>query len=135
MYTVTKTIAFCYGHRILHHQGKCRHLHGHNARASITVRAAQLDALGMVVDFSLLGRTLGAWVDAQFDHTLLLAQDDPLLPLLMQAEERVQVLDCPPTAENLARLIFLQAQQLGFDVVEVVLEEAEGSQARFSQGT
>ncbi|MES9926921.1 MAG: 6-carboxytetrahydropterin synthase, partial [Candidatus Thiodiazotropha sp. 6PDIVS] len=35
MYTVTKEIHFCYGHRLLNHKGKCRHLHGHNATAVI----------------------------------------------------------------------------------------------------
>lgn len=131
MYTVTKAISFCYGHRILHHQGKCRHLHGHNAKALVTVQAETLDALGMVVDFSVLGKRLGAWIDAELDHTLLLADNDPLLPLLQGAGERVQVLACPPTAEHLARLIFEQAQQMGFEVVSVVLEEAEGAQAAY----
>ncbi|MDP2600705.1 MAG: 6-carboxytetrahydropterin synthase, partial [Deltaproteobacteria bacterium] len=46
MYTVTKTIHFCYGHRLLNYNGKCRHLHGHNARVEIDVAAETLDSLG-----------------------------------------------------------------------------------------
>src|SRR5438067_2031165 len=52
MHEVTKEIRFCYGHRLLRYEGKCRHLHGHNGRAVITLAAAKLDSLGMVLDFS-----------------------------------------------------------------------------------
>ncbi len=38
MYEVTKEIRFCYGHRLLQYEGKCRHLHGHNGRAVIHQR-------------------------------------------------------------------------------------------------
>ena len=31
MYSVTKRIDFCYGHRLLDYEGVCRHPHGHNA--------------------------------------------------------------------------------------------------------
>ena len=56
MYRVTREIRFCYGHRLLHYDGKCRHLHGHNGRAVISVQADSLDKLGMVVDFSRIKR-------------------------------------------------------------------------------
>ena len=42
MYRISKQISFCYGHRLLEHAGKCRHLHGHNARAVITLEAPDL---------------------------------------------------------------------------------------------
>ena len=38
MFRVTREIEFCYGHRLLNYEGKCRHLHGHNGRAVITLR-------------------------------------------------------------------------------------------------
>ena len=37
MFRVTREIFFCYGHRLLNYEGKCRHLHGHNGRAVITL--------------------------------------------------------------------------------------------------
>ena len=43
MYRVSKSVSFCYGHRLLNYQGKCRHLHGHNARAVITLESDRLD--------------------------------------------------------------------------------------------
>src|SRR5689334_9940679 len=51
MYRVSREIDFCYGHRLLDYDGKCRHLHGHNGRAIITLEAPSLDARGMLVDF------------------------------------------------------------------------------------
>ena len=51
MFRVTQHIDFCYGHRLLDYDGKCRFLHGHNGRAVITVESPQLDATGMVLDF------------------------------------------------------------------------------------
>ena len=38
MYSVTKRIDFCYGHRLLDYDGVCKHPHGHNAIAEIEVR-------------------------------------------------------------------------------------------------
>ena len=51
MYSVTKRIEFCYGHRLLDHDGVCKHAHGHNAVVEIEVRSAALDTRAMVCDF------------------------------------------------------------------------------------
>ena len=41
MYSVTKRIDFCYGHRLLDYDGVCKHPHGHNAVAEIEVRTGR----------------------------------------------------------------------------------------------
>ena len=125
MFSVTREISFCYGHRLLDYGGKCRHLHGHNGRAVITLAAADLDALGMVMDFGRLKGVVGGWIDDHLDHKMLLHKDDPLLPLLRQQGEPVHVLDVNPTAENIARLLFDVTAAHGFPVVEVKLWETE----------
>ena len=63
MYRVSKSVAFCYGHRLLNYQGKCQHLHGHNARAVITLESNELDERGMVMDFSEVKQLVWAWLD------------------------------------------------------------------------
>ena len=68
MYRVTREIHFCYGHRLLDYEGKCRHLHGHNGRALITLAAAKLDTQGMVLDFSRVKRVVGGWIDDSLDE-------------------------------------------------------------------
>jgi 6-pyruvoyltetrahydropterin/6-carboxytetrahydropterin synthase len=125
MYRVTREILFCYGHRLLQYDGKCRHLHGHNGRAVITLESARLDALGMVMDFSRIKRVVSAWIDETLDHKMLLHKDDPVLPFLRQLGEPVHVMDVNPTAENIARLIFDFALGQGFPVVEVQLWETD----------
>ena len=85
MYRVTREIAFCYGHRLLNYDGKCRHLHGHNGRAVITVESPKLDRRGMVVDFVEIKRHVQRWIDENLDHNMLLCRDDPLLPILRRS--------------------------------------------------
>src|SRR5262249_36609774 len=135
MFSVTREIAFCYGHRLLEHDGKCRHLHGHNGRAVITLASASLDALGMVMDFSKLKRVVGDWIDTALDHKMLLHRDDPVLPLLRQQGEPVFVLEVNPTAENIARLIYDYTASQGFPVVEVQLWETESCCATYRGST
>jgi 6-pyruvoyltetrahydropterin/6-carboxytetrahydropterin synthase len=133
MYRVTREIHFCYGHRLLNYDGKCRHLHGHNGRAVIALEADELDAQGMVVDFSRIKRVVQAWIDEALDHKLLLHKDDPVLPSLRQQGEPVFVLDVNPTAENIARLIYDFTAAQGFPVVEVRLWETEHCFATYSR--
>ena len=134
MYRVTREIEFCYGHRLLNYDGKCRHLHGHNGRAVITLQGSGLDRCGMLVDFGEIKQKVQRWIDENLDHNLLLCRDDPLLPVLRERGERVFAMDCNPTAENIARLIFERAKESGLPVVEVVLWETEHCCSTYSSG-
>lgn len=135
MYAVSKDIHFCYGHRLLNHQGKCRHLHGHNAKAVIRLETEQLDALGMVCDFSDIGDYVKSWIEKTLDHNMLLHSDDPILPLLQQAGESVYVMQTNPTAENIARLIFEHVEAGGFPVVEVAIFETDSALASYRKNS
>jgi 6-pyruvoyltetrahydropterin/6-carboxytetrahydropterin synthase len=123
MYRVTREFEFCYGHRLLDYEGKCRHLHGHNGRAVITLAALDLDPRGMVMDFSRIKRVVGHWIDETLDHKMLLHENDPVLPFLRQQGEPVYVMKVNPTAENIARLIYDYTAAQGFPVIEVRLWE------------
>ncbi|RLA03004.1 MAG: 6-pyruvoyl tetrahydrobiopterin synthase [Gammaproteobacteria bacterium] len=133
MYRVSKSVSFCYGHRLLNYQGKCQHLHGHNARAVITLERDSLDERGMVEDFSEVKRLVWGWLDNEIDHTLLLHKDDPILPVLQASGERVMVTDENPTAEVLARMIYEYVAAKGFPVTDVKLWETETSYASYSR--
>ena len=65
MYSVTKRIDFCYGHRLLDYDGICKHPHGHNAVAEIEVRTGTLDNRNMVCDFSDIKRIVKGWIDTR----------------------------------------------------------------------
>lgn len=131
MFQVTREIRFCYGHRLLNYDGKCKHLHGHNGRAIITLEAENLDELGMVVDFSTLKRVVSGWIDANLDHRMILHRDDPVLPMLQKQGEPYFLMDVNPTAENIAKFIFDFAHGQGFPVVEVRLWETDDSFATY----
>lgn len=132
MYRVSKSVAFCYGHRLLNYEGKCRHLHGHNVRAVITLESETLDDRGMVEDFTDVKNIVWEWLENEIDHTLLLHKQDPILPMLESAGERVKTMDANPTAENIARMIYDFVAGKGFKVVEVALWETETSVAVYS---
>src|SRR4030095_9459915 len=106
MYSVTKRIEFCYGHRLLDYDGMCAHPHGHNAVAELEIQSEALDRRNMVMDFSDIKRAIKTWVDRELDHKMILRADDPLTPILEGLGEPVFKLDSNPTAERIGRLIF-----------------------------
>ena len=132
-YSVTKTISFCYGHRLLNYDGKCRYLHGHNGTVEIELSSATLDARGMVRDFGEIKQTIQGWIDRELDHKMVLCRTDPVLPVLQQRGEPVFVMDANPTAEAIAELIFNYAASQGFPVTEVRLWETDRSVASYSR--
>ncbi len=123
MFQVSRQIDFCYGHRLLNYDGKCRFLHGHNGRAIIALQAESLDDRGMVLDFSDIKRVVSRWIDENLDHRMILHRDDPAVPVLQALSEPLFLIDRNPTAENIARLIFDFTAQAGFPIIQVELWE------------
>ncbi len=123
MYRVTREIEFCYGHRLLNYDGKCRYLHGHNGKAVISIEADKLDHRGMVLDFSDIKRVVSQWIDDQLDHRMILNREDPVVPILQEMNEPLYLIDTNPTAESIAQLIYDYTASQGFPVVEVLLWE------------
>ncbi|HEV3415656.1 MAG TPA: 6-carboxytetrahydropterin synthase [Pirellulales bacterium] len=123
MFRVSRQIDFCYGHRLLNYDGKCKYLHGHNGRAVITIEKAALDDRGMVLDFTEIKQVVSRWIDENLDHRMILRRDDPAAPMLQKLGEPVYLIDVNPTAENIARLIFDYTLSRGFQVVEAKLWE------------
>jgi 6-pyruvoyltetrahydropterin/6-carboxytetrahydropterin synthase len=131
MYSVTKQIEFCYGHRLLDYDGVCRYPHGHNAVVEIEMRAESLDSRGMVVDFIDIKRAIKAWIDRELDHRMILRHDDPLAKVLQEMGEPVYVLDSNPTAERIAKLMFDVSREHGLPVSKVTLWETPSSWATY----
>lgn len=105
------------GHRVVGHENKCRHLHGHNYRITFIVGADNgweaLDHIGRVMDFSVIKEKLCMWLEDQWDHKMLLWEEDPLLPYfgplwiegdgLDICQNSIVVVPFNPTAENMAQ--------------------------------
>jgi 6-pyruvoyltetrahydropterin/6-carboxytetrahydropterin synthase len=123
VFRVTRQIDFCYGHRLLNYDGKCRFLHGHNGRAEIVIEAESLDNRGMVLDFSDIKRVVSRWIDDTLDHRMLLHRDDPAVAMLQDMGEPLFLMDANPTAENIVKLIYEFTANHGFPIVEARLWE------------
>ncbi len=85
----------------------------------------------MVCDFSEIQQVIKKWIDETLDHTLILNQNDPLVPVLREKKERFLAIDTNPTAEEIARLIYERAVSEKLPVSQVTLWETETSFATY----
>lgn len=128
---IARRFQFSAGHRLHHHESKCAHLHGHNYVAWVWVGAAKLDALGRVIDFSVVKNVVGKWIEDNWDHAMLLHVDDDeaLQAARMVSGQRIYTMATNPTAENMASELLARASTLltayGVRVTKVVLHETE----------
>jgi 6-pyruvoyltetrahydropterin/6-carboxytetrahydropterin synthase len=132
MYSVTKRIEFCYGHRLMDYDGVCRHPHGHNAVVEIHIEAATLDGRNMVADFGDIKRVVKGWIDQELDHKMILRKDDPLAAALQKMGEPMYLLDSNPTVERIAQLIFDTSREQGLPVSRVTVWETPTSWATYT---
>ncbi|MBC7474764.1 MAG: 6-carboxytetrahydropterin synthase [Candidatus Sericytochromatia bacterium] len=101
--TCKRRIQFCAGHRVFEHEGKCKNIHGHNYVLWIYARTKELDALGRVIDFSVLKEKIGTWIDENFDHTFIVYKNDTIVEDIVRInKKKPYILDSNPTAENIA---------------------------------
>ncbi len=70
MHTIFKDFSFAAAHAIRGHTRGCQNLHGHNYRVRVHLQAAELDALGMVLDFADLKAIMREILDP-FDHHVI----------------------------------------------------------------
>lgn len=87
----------------------CRLLHGYSLAVHLVFESDELDVRNWVVDFGSL-KTLKGWLEETFDHTLLVAEDDPkreLLESLDTVHKVARVVVVPATGcERFAELIY-----------------------------
>jgi len=133
MYSVTKLIHFCYGHRLLDYQGPCRHLHGHNGAVEITIEKAKLDSRAIAMDFEDIKAVVQLWIDNELDHRMILSAKDPLAQVLQAADQPVVLLSGNPTAEAIAKHIYDYVKGRGIPVRSVTLWETPTSSACYRE--
>ncbi|HXM31618.1 MAG TPA: 6-carboxytetrahydropterin synthase [Xanthobacteraceae bacterium] len=126
-------------HRIPGHEGVCKAYHGHRYAAEISVTAEKLDALGRVVDFSVIEDAVGGWIKLHFDHTAILytKDDEPSVKAVIEANKRLgrpaYLLEGYPTVENIAAELGRVSAELlaphGVRVISIRLWETPQSSA------
>ena len=111
-YTIIRSHEICAGHRVVGHESKCRHLHGHNYKFHFKVAPKNgcgkvvtrgklvedgLDSVGRVIDFSVVKTTLCQWLEDNWDHKFLHWSRDNLIDALKIAASRPS---CPLEHED-----------------------------------
>ena len=160
-YTVIRSHEICAGHRVVGHESKCRHLHGHNykfhfkvapKKGSQEINSILLDDVGRVIDFSVVKTTLCQWLEDNWDHKFLHWEEDPLIKALQvdcelcdeatghdvrDFDNSLVSLPFNPTAENLAAyMVNVIGPQLldehGVQLVECTIEETSKCHVNYS---
>lgn len=104
MRNLVYTNTFDSAHRLLDYEGKCRHLHGHTYRATITVYSKELSDDKFLVDYADLKAALD-----HYDHaTLAWEMDAPLIRFCESQGSRLVVMPSQTTVENISEAICLR---------------------------
>ena len=129
---ITRRLEFDAGHRIPDHASQCRHLHGHRYAIEITLAGDVINkagdaANGMVMDFSEVKSLATQHVVDAWDHAFLVYAGDRAVVEFLQSlpGHKTVILDCIPTAENLARL--------AFRLLDAVYRDTYGNHLRLHQ--
>ncbi|TVZ08403.1 6-pyruvoyltetrahydropterin/6-carboxytetrahydropterin synthase [Cellulophaga sp. RHA_52] len=106
---ITKQFSFETGHALYGYDGKCRNVHGHSYKLSVTVIGAPIAdntnvKWGMVIDFGDLKKIVKEEIVDVYDHATVFNKNTPHMELaneLMQRGHSVILADYQPTSENM----------------------------------
>jgi len=107
MYHLSIITSFAAAHNLLHYQGDCENLHGHNWKVEVTVSAESLDKSGLGIDFKILKKHTREVMN-YLDHKYL--------------NDLEAFKDISPSSEQIARFIFEQLQE-SLQQYEVIIQK------------
>lgn len=104
---ITKQFSFETGHALYGYDGKCKNVHGHSYKLSVTVIGTPISdtsnvKYGMVIDFSDLKKIVKTEIVDVFDHATVFNKNTPHVELAKELEARdhnVLLVDYQPTSE------------------------------------
>ena len=104
---VTKQFDFETGHALYGYDGKCRNVHGHSYKLSVTVIGTPIQdnehvKFGMVIDFKDLKTIVKDEIVDVFDHATVFNKNTPHIELAHELEKRghsVILVEYQPTSE------------------------------------
>ncbi|NGY36430.1 6-carboxytetrahydropterin synthase [Flavobacterium sp. XN-5] len=106
---ITKKFSFETGHALYGYDGKCKNVHGHSYKLSVTVIGSPIEnrndvKFGMVIDFTDLKKIVKEEIVDQFDHATVFNETTPHVDLAHELKNRghhVILVDYQPTSENM----------------------------------
>ena len=104
---ITKKFSFETGHALYGYDGKCRNVHGHSYKLSVTVIGNPISdtshvMFGMVIDFSDLKKIVKEEIVNVFDHATVFNKNTPHVELAKELKDRghnVLLVNYQPTSE------------------------------------
>ena len=104
---ITKQFSFETGHALYGYDGKCKNVHGHSYKLSVTVIGKPISdntnvKYGMVIDFSDLKKIVKSEIVDVFDHATVFNKNTPHVELAKELEQRghnILLVDYQPTSE------------------------------------
>jgi 6-pyruvoyltetrahydropterin/6-carboxytetrahydropterin synthase len=104
---ITKQFDFETGHALYGYDGKCRNVHGHSYKLSVTVIGTPIEdaqdvKYGMVIDFKDLKVIVQEEIVDKFDHATVFNKNTPHVELAHELQTRghsVILVDYQPTSE------------------------------------
>jgi 6-pyruvoyltetrahydropterin/6-carboxytetrahydropterin synthase len=125
MFEVTVDESFAAGHYLRDYKGKCANPHGHNYRVRVTLRGAELDKAGLLLDFKDLKLVMKQVID-RLDHQML--------------NEITPFTEVNPSAENIAKYLYDETTgrlksltNNRVAVKDVIIWETDTTTARYSE--
>ncbi|GHU39710.1 6-carboxytetrahydropterin synthase QueD [Betaproteobacteria bacterium] len=129
---ITCRLEFDAGHRIPDHKSQCRHLHGHRYALEVTlsgdiIRKAGDPANGMLMDFSEVKALAKGHLVDLWDHAFLVHEGDVSVVEFLGSlpGHKTVILDCIPTAENLA--------ENAFRILDAIYRDTYGNHLRLDR--
>jgi len=106
---ITKQFSFETGHALYGYDGKCKNVHGHSYKLSVTVIGRPIKdtsnvKFGMVIDFTDLKKIVKEEIVDQFDHATVFNKNTPHIELARELQSRdhhVILVEYQPTSENM----------------------------------
>ena len=106
---ITKQFSFETGHALFGYDGKCKNVHGHSYKLSVTVIGKPITdtsnvKFGMVIDFTDLKKIVKEEIVDVFDHATVFNKNTPHIELAEELQTRghhVILVDYQPTSENM----------------------------------
>jgi len=125
------------GHRLAHHPGLCKNIHGHSYEAHV-ILGGEPDDLGMVMDYFDMKTLIQPIID-ELDHSFLCDRsDDVMVGFFTNHPMKVVYIDVPTTAENIAHMLADQiwaqlTAHASIDELTVRVYETEKTYAEVTQ--
>lgn len=141
---ITKQFSFETGHALYGYDGKCKNVHGHSYKLSVTVIGTPINdpahvKHGMVIDFGDLKKIVKSEIVDVFDHATVFNKNTPHVELAKELSERghhVILVDYQPTSENMVIDFAAKIKQYlpqNIQLHSLKLQETETSFAEWHQ--